>query len=87
MRRLYQKIYLTIIVSLVVVVAVAGAFWRLSFDSTSAGQAFELVAELAAAALPPAGAPDAVQQQALERLAQRLDVSLALRAPGGALIA
>jgi len=45
MRRLYQKIYLTIIVSLVAVVAVAGAFWRAGFDSSPAGQAYELAGE------------------------------------------
>ena len=49
MRRLYQKIYLTIIVSLVLVVAIAAPFWRLSFDASPAEQAFELAAELAAA--------------------------------------
>src|SRR5262245_27330513 len=72
MRRLYQKIYRTIIVSLLVVVAVAGTFWRIGFDSTPAGQAFELVGELAAAALPPPNAPPDVQREAVERLAQRL---------------
>ena len=32
MRRLYLKIYLTIIASLLVVVVVAGAFWRFGAD-------------------------------------------------------
>jgi len=87
MRRLYQKIYLTIIVSLVAVVAVAGAFWRAGFDSSPAGQAYELAGELAAAVLPPPDAPPAVQREAVERLAQRLDISLALYAAGGTPIA
>jgi signal transduction histidine kinase len=78
MRRLYQKIYLTIVVILVLVVAVSGAFWRRGFDSSPAGQVFELAGELAAALLPPADAPLAAQQQAIERLAERFDMSLAL---------
>ena len=86
MRRLYQKIYLTIVVSLVVVVAIAGAFWRTGFDSSPAGQAFELVGELAAAALPPPDAPAIEQGAAAERLARRLGMSLALYAADGALI-
>ena len=60
MRRLYQKIYLTIIVSLLLVVAIAGVFWRAGFESSPADQAFELAGELAAAALPPADAPAVV---------------------------
>jgi signal transduction histidine kinase len=87
MRRLYQKIYLTIVVSLVAVVVVAGAFWRMGFDTSPAGQAFELAGELAAAALPPPNAPRAVQREAAERLAQRLDISLAFYAADGTLIA
>jgi signal transduction histidine kinase len=78
MRRLYLKIYLTIIVSLLVVVLVAGAIWRAGWERSPAGQAFELAGELAAAALPPAEAPPALQQQAIERLAERLGADLAL---------
>jgi signal transduction histidine kinase len=87
MRRLYQKIYLTVIVSLVLVVAIAGAFWRLSLESSPAEQAFELAAELASAALPPVSAPRAAQQQALERFTERLDVAMALYAADGTPIA
>jgi signal transduction histidine kinase len=86
MRRLYQKIYLTIIVSLVAVVAVAGAFWRLGFDQSPAAQAFELAGELAAAALPPPDASVAVQRQAVERLAERLALNLAFYSADGSLI-
>lgn len=78
MRRLYKKIYLTVIVSLVIVVAVSGLIWRLSWQYSPAGQAFQLIGELTAAALPPAGAPEAEQQRAIERLAERLDADLAL---------
>jgi signal transduction histidine kinase len=78
MRRLYQKIYLTIIASLVLVVLVAGTIWRLAADRTPIGPALEVAGELAAAALPPADAPAAAQQQAIERLAKRLGIDLAL---------
>jgi signal transduction histidine kinase len=78
MRRLYQKIYLTIIASLLLVVLVAGAIWRLGADRTPVAQALEVAGELAAAALPPADAPAAIQQQAIERLAKKLKIDLAL---------
>jgi len=78
MKRLYQKIYLTIIASLLLVVLVAGAVWRLGADRLPVAQAFEMAGELAAAALPAADAAPAAQQQAIERLAQRLRIDLAL---------
>jgi two-component system, OmpR family, sensor histidine kinase RstB len=78
MKRLYQKIYLTIIASLLLVVLVAGTVWRLGGDRMPVAQAFEMAGELAAAALPPADAPPAAQQQAIERLAQKLRIDLAL---------
>jgi signal transduction histidine kinase len=78
MRRLYQKIYLTIIASLVLVVLVAGAIWHLAADRTPIGPALEVAGELAAAALPPANAPIVAQQQAIERLGKRLGIDLAL---------
>jgi signal transduction histidine kinase len=78
MRRLYQKIYLTIIASLLLVVLVAGGIWRFGAQYSPAAQTFEIVGELVAAVLPPADAPRADQQQAIERLAERLDIDLAL---------
>src|SRR6266545_6153377 len=87
MRRLFHKIYLTIIVSLVMVVLVAGAIWRAGWDTSPAGQAFEMAGELATAELPPADAPRAVQQQAIERLAQRLGIDLSLFDANLALVA
>src|SRR5215472_17178373 len=78
MKRLYQKIYLTIIASLLLVVLVAGSVWRLGGDRMPVAQAFEMAGELAAAALPRADAPQAAQQAAVERLARRLQIDLAL---------
>jgi signal transduction histidine kinase len=81
MRRLYQKIYLTIVASLVLVVIVAGALWRLGAENTPAAQAFEMAGELVAVLLPPANAPAAAQQAAVERIASRLRTDVALFDP------
>ena len=78
MKRLYQKIYLTIIGSLLLVVLVAGGVWRLGGDRMPVAQAFEMAGELAAAALPPADAPRAEQQQVIEQLGRKLRIDLAL---------
>jgi len=78
MRRLYQKIYLTIIASLLVVVLVAGAFWRFGSDTSPAALSFEIAVEFAAAALPPAEAPRSALQAAIGRLADRLDADIAV---------
>lgn len=78
MRRLFYQVYLTIVVSLVLVVIAAGAFWRLASVQPQARHAFEMAGELAAAALPPRSAPITAQQQALQRLGKRFGVDLAL---------
>lgn len=78
MKRLYFQIYLTVIASLFLVVLAAGAMWRFAGDSGPFAQGMEMAGEVAAAALPPADAPRDVQQQALERLSQRLRADLAL---------
>ena len=78
MRRLYQKIYLTIVASLVLVVLVAGAIWRLGAENTPAAQAFEMAGELVGVLLPAADAPSAAQQAAVERIASRLRTDVAL---------
>jgi signal transduction histidine kinase len=77
-RRLYQKIYLTMMASLLVVVLVTNAIWRFEPDASPGAQAFEVAGKLAAAALPPADAPSEIQQQSIERLAERLDADVAL---------
>src|SRR5215472_2037033 len=78
MRRLYQKIYLVFLASLLAVVTISGLFWRLGQAGSPYGQALALVAELASAALPPADAPPQVQRQAVERLGRRLRADIAL---------
>jgi signal transduction histidine kinase len=86
MRRLYQKIYLTIIASLLLVVLVAGGVWRWG-GGPPGPQVFEMAGELASMALPPADAPRADQQRAVEQLAQRFRTDLALFAENGMPIA
>ena len=76
MKRLYLKIYLTIVFALLLVVLIAGGIWRLKPPAFAEG--FEVAGELVAAVLPPAGAPAAVQQAAVQQFAQRLGANLGL---------
>jgi signal transduction histidine kinase len=78
MRRLYQKIYLTIVASLVLVVLVSGGVWRFGSEFSPARQAFEIVGAVAAAVLPPASAPQPVQAQAIARIAEQLGTDIAI---------
>jgi signal transduction histidine kinase len=81
MWRLSHKIYLTIVVCLVAVVLVAGAFWRRTSETLPVRQAFEVAGELAAIALAPPEAPADVQKEALKELAGRLSLDLSLFSP------
>jgi signal transduction histidine kinase len=87
MRRLYLKIYLTIIASLFLVVLVAGAVWRWGAGGPPGAQVFEIAGEIASLALPPADAPQSEQQRAIQELARRFRSDLALYTQGGDQIA
>jgi signal transduction histidine kinase len=78
MRRLYQKIYLTIVASLVLVVIVAGAVWRLGAENNPAVEAFEMAGELVSVLLPAPSAPQSAQQAAVERIGARLKADVAI---------
>ena len=78
MRRLYHKVYLTIVASLIVVLFVAGALWRWAADGPPARHAFEMAGELASFAVPPVSAPRAEIEDGIRRLSQRLNVDLGL---------
>ncbi|MEZ5785936.1 MAG: HAMP domain-containing sensor histidine kinase [Xanthobacteraceae bacterium] len=78
MRKLYQKIYLTMIAALLLVVLVAGTLWRLGSANSPLHQALEMAGELLGATLPPATAPREVQRQALDQLARRVHADLGL---------
>jgi signal transduction histidine kinase len=78
MRRLYQKIYLVFLASLTAVVVLSGVAWRIGQANAPHSEALELAGELAGAALPPADAPPQMLQRALERLAGRSRIDIAL---------
>src|SRR5262249_46986284 len=78
MRRLYLQVYLTIVGSLVLVVLTAGLLGPFSTGCGPFGQQFEVAGEVIAELVPAANAPAAAQQQAIDRLAERLGADLAL---------
>ena len=75
MKKLYLRIYLAVLASLIVFAVAAGLLWR---QLGLGGPQSEIAATLAQNALPPAGAPRAEQQLGLERLAANLRVDAAL---------
>jgi len=78
MHRLYLRIYFAVLASLGVFTLAAGLAWHFFGDDTAAGRTQQLAATLARNTLPPAGAPRAEQQAALERLGAGLDFDVAL---------
>src|ERR1700704_706796 len=78
MRRLYLQVYLTIVASLVLVVLTAGVVWHFLAGVGPFNQPFEVAGEVLAELVPPAGAPSADRQHAIDRLALRLGADLAL---------
>jgi signal transduction histidine kinase len=80
--KLYLQFYFTIIASLLIFVVAAGALWRFALD-VFREETFEVASELAADALPPPDAPQALQQAALERLRERLRADFALYSAEG----
>lgn len=78
MKRLYQKIYLTIIASLLVIVIAAGTMWRFGPAFNPDTKAFHITRELVGLALPLATAPKSLQAQGMHKLAKRLEIDLAL---------
>ena len=81
MRKLYIRIYFAVLASLAVFALAAGLIWHQFGEGGPWNRAQELAATLALNALPPAGAPKAEQQAALEKLAANLRVDVALFAP------
>jgi len=78
MRRLYLQVYLTIVASLVLVVLTAGLVWHFFAGVPPFNQPFAVAGEVIGELVPPASAPPAEQQRAIDRLARRLDADLAL---------
>lgn len=78
MKRLYLKIYLTIVVTLLAVVLIAGGIWRFGKPPGPLAEGYEVAGELLAAVMPPADAPVAAQQAAVRQFAQRLGANIGL---------
>ena len=78
MRRLYLQVYLTIVASLVLVVLTAGLLWHFIGGIGPFGPQFEVLGEVIADLVPPGNAPAQAQQQAIDRLAERLGTDVAL---------
>src|SRR6266849_1862791 len=87
MRRLYQKIYLVFLASLIAVVVISGLSWRIGQANLPHSEVLELAGELALAALPSPDAPPQVQQRAVEQLGRRLHIDIALFDQNRALVA
>ena len=87
MRRLYLRIYLAVLASLVAFALVAGGLWRLLGEGGPSRYGFEVAGVLAQNVLPPAGAPAAEQQAALEKLAANLRADVGLFGQDRALLA
>lgn len=87
MRRLYRKVYLTILGSLVLVVVLSGLVWQFGGQRPPMAEALSLAGELITAALPPADAPPAEQQAAIEALAARLRTDITVFDPALAVVA
>jgi signal transduction histidine kinase len=83
MRRLYLRIYVAMLASLVVFAVAAGVLWR---TLTEPGEGREL-GVIARNVLAPADAPPAEQQAALERVARDVRMDLALFSSDGARLA
>jgi len=78
-KRLYLRIYLSMIASLAIFALIAALGWKFAFDREHASRDERaLVAEVVAALLPPADAPPEAQRAVLERWHARTGVDVAL---------
>jgi signal transduction histidine kinase len=87
MNRLYKKVYLTILGSLLLVVVVSGLMWQLGAQRPPMSEALTLAGELITAALPPPDAPLADQAAAIGALAARLSSDITLFDAGFGVVA
>jgi signal transduction histidine kinase len=87
MRRLYFRIYLAVLASLIVFALAAGLLWRTLGESGGTWQGGEMVAQFAQNILPPVSAEKASQQAALERISAGLHADVSLFAADHRLLA
>lgn len=83
MKRLYLQIYLTIIATVMAFALIAGFFWRFVLSDDVPNRPRMMFAQLAESMLPEGGAPLEAQQAALERLAARRRLNVALYSAEG----
>lgn len=87
MRRLYLRIYLAVLASIVMSVILAGVAWRVVVEPQGFAPHPKFFSEVAATILPPVEAPPAATRAALERWKAASGFDMALLDPRGALIA
>jgi signal transduction histidine kinase len=85
--RLYVKLYLALLASLAVFALAAAVLWHTLGDEAPPRRGGEIAARLAQNALPPAQAPRAEHQAALEKLAAGIRGDVALFAADGSRLA
>lgn len=86
-RRLYFRMYLAILGSLLLSALLIGGAWRLAYDPARHGAHLDAIAEIASEVLPPIGAAKGEQQAALDRWHRRAETDLALFSENGDAIA
>ena len=86
-KRLYQRIYLALLASLIAMALLFMLVMRWSGNGDLAAPRLDVLAEVAARLLPPMDAPPLAQEQALEHWHARAGADLALYGADGALIA
>jgi two-component system, OmpR family, sensor histidine kinase RstB len=86
-KRLSTQVYLTIVLTLVIVVVVAGGLWRFSGGERQLRQVITVAGELLANGMPPSTAPESVQRDAAINLAKRLRLDLEMYSATGEKIA
>jgi signal transduction histidine kinase len=87
MRRLYFRIYLAVLASLIVFALAIGLLWRTLGESGGVWQGGEMVAQFAQNILPPASTAKADQQAALEKISAGLHADVSLFAADRSLLA
>lgn len=87
MSKLFVKIYLTIIASLILLVLIVGTGWHFATRDGRNHPALALVVQLAEAVLAPVSAPPNDQKAAIDDLARRFHTDLALYDAKGQIIA
>lgn len=85
--RLHARIYVAVLASVVLVALLAGAAWHLHYGREPVENGLDLSAEIAGELLPPADAPVALQQAALDRWGSRTRARLSLFTPAGERVA